>query len=165
MIGAVSITQTNQYIHIYIYIHIYKIRGDCLYDHDRGCFHNTNNSIEKHSQIKGNTSRILRKRRRCFSLEICFVDKPSCIHTATHCNALQCTATHCNALQRTATHCNTLQHTATLCNALQHTATHCNTLQHTAPHCNALQHTATHELCFVDKHQKKNLSRIETYRR
>jgi len=77
-----------------------------------------------------------------------------CLHTATHCNALQqSTATHCNTLQHTATHCNTLQHTATHCNALQHNQTnplshvlladaaHYHTLKHSATISNTLQHT------------------------
>ena len=42
-----------------------------------------------------------------------------CRHTATHCNALQCTAMYCNALQCTAPHCNTLQKLAPHCNTLQ----------------------------------------------
>jgi len=50
-------------------------------------------------------------------------------------NALQHTATHCNAQQCSATHCYTLQHTATHCNAQQSSATHCYTLHHTATHC------------------------------
>ena len=99
------------------------------------------------------SKRICAKGRACTCTRQGTATHTTTIHTAMHCNALQCTAMHCNALQCTAprcqwqlvhtSHCNTLQCTAMHCNALQCTATRCQwQLVHTS-HCNALQCTAT----------------------
>jgi len=78
------------------------------------------------------------------------------LHTATHCNTLQCTAQQliCSAPHNTGLHESlwTLQHTATHYGSdesllvyltLQHTVPHRKTLQHTATHGHTLQHIAT----------------------